>query len=272
VLAWGGNSIVSSVKMWYGEKETWVNQEDGVTGHYTSMINPKTTYMGMANFDGTGAGEFTNEGWNSFDDSEVNLDTTPLAKAKNVIQTIEVSSDKLSSPKINVKSKLVMGSKYQIGFICTYGDDAEVCYLGDVKWSSSSDKIKLSSDGTITPVKIGKYKITFTYSGSKNGKITKQITIQPKAPKIKKVTMSKTSAKVKFTKVSDISGYQIRYTYGSFWYPTVKTVKVSKTATTKQIKGLSKKTSYGFDVRSYKKVGKKTYYSDWSSQIYKTTK
>jgi hypothetical protein len=272
VLAWGGNSIVSSVKMWYGEKETWVNQEDGVTGHYTSMINPKTTYMGMANFDGTGAGEFTNEGWNSFDDSEVNLDTTPLAKAENVIQTIEVSSDKLSSPKVDVTSKLVMGNTYQIGFTYTFDNESKVYYLGDVNWSCDSNKVKLSTDGTITPVKVGKYKITFNYSGDKSGKVTKQITIRPKAPKIKKVTMSKTSAKIKFTKVSGISGYQIRYMYGNFWYPTTKTINVSKTATTNQIKGLKKKTSYGFDIRSYKKVGKKTYYSDWSNQVYKDTK
>ena len=270
VLAWGGSTIVDSVTMWYGEKETWVKGGNGVTGHYTSMISPSNTYMGMANFDGTGAGEFTRESW--IDNENVNLDTTPLSKAKNVIQTIEVKSNKLSALKTDVDSKLVLGASSRIQLVYTYNKQTNLKYLGDIEWSCNSDKITLSPDGTITANKVGKQKITFTYSGSENGKITKQITIIPKAPKIKKVTMGKTSAKIKFTKVPDVSGYEIQCTYGNFWYPKQKKVKAGKTATVKQITGLPRKSMCIIEIRSYKKVGGKTYYSDWSEQEFKNTK
>ena len=270
VLAWGGSTIVDSVTMWYGEKETWVKGEKGVTGHYTSMISPSNTYMGMANFDGTGAGEFTKESW--VDKESVNLDTTPLPKAKNVIQTIEVGSDKLSALHVKVDSKFVLGSSSRIQLIYLYDKTTTLKYLGDIEWSCNSDKITLLSDGTITADKVGKHKITFTYSGNKNGNITKQITVIPKSPKIKKVIMGKTSAKIKFAKVSDVSGYEIRYIYGNMWYPKQKKIKVSKTVTVKQIKGLPRKSIFIVEIRSYKKVGEKIYYSAWSEQVFKNTK
>ena len=130
----------------------------------------------------------------------------------------------------------------------------------------------LTSNGEITAKQIGKYKITFSYDGSERGSCTKTITIIPKTPKIRKVTMGKRSAKVKFKKVAGVSGYQVRYIYGSFWYPKYKTYKVSKNATTKTVKQLTSNTQYGFTIRSYKKVGKKTYYSEWADFTYKKTK
>lgn len=273
VLAWGGTSIVSSVSLWYTEKSTWIKQADGVTGHYTSMINPDNTYMGMANFDGTGAGEFTNELWLSYDTDDVVIDETPLPKAKNVIQTVEVKKSDLSSRKIDVDKTFVLGVYSNIRFSYKYGTRGVKVYdLADCSWSSKSSKVKVLPDGRIKPLQVGKYTIKFRYSGDRNGTVTKKITILPKTPVIKKVTTGSSSAKVRFSKVSGVSGYEIKYIYGSFWYPTEKKVRVSKTATTKQIKDLTGNTSYGFCIRSYKKVGNKTYYSDWSNMVYKDIK
>lgn len=84
--------------------------------------------------------------------------------------------------------------------------------------------------------------------------------------------MGKTSAKIQFTKVPGVSGYEIRYGTGFFWYYRAKKVTVSKSASTKQIKHLSRNRSYGFDMRAYKKVGKKKYYSAWSNCANKMTK
>ncbi len=35
---------------WYNEKTDWVDKTGAVTGHYTSMINPDITYIGVASF------------------------------------------------------------------------------------------------------------------------------------------------------------------------------------------------------------------------------
>ncbi|MCR5203568.1 MAG: CAP domain-containing protein [Lachnospiraceae bacterium] len=52
VLAWNYNgNMVYGVNQWYGEKTAWVNQDStAVTGHYTSMINPRNKYVGLGAF------------------------------------------------------------------------------------------------------------------------------------------------------------------------------------------------------------------------------
>ena len=46
-----GTSMVSGINQWYEEKDDWVNQAQGaVTGHYTSMIDPAYTYVGLGDF------------------------------------------------------------------------------------------------------------------------------------------------------------------------------------------------------------------------------
>ena len=274
VLAWGGNTIVSAINNWYGERDDWVKQtKNAITGHYTYMISPRTTHMGMANFNGVGAGEFSNEEWvNYYDTGNVVFDEKPLPTAKKVIQTVEVKQSDLSARKIDLASKVTIGATENLRIAYAYQNSSKVYDLGTYSWSCNSDKVKLSSNGEMTPKQIGKYKITFSYSGSASGSSTKTITIIPKTPKIRKVTMGKRSAKVKFKKVAGVSGYQVRYIYGSFWYPRYKTFKVSKHATAKTIKQLTNNTQYGFTIRSYKKVGKKTYYSEWTDFIYKSTK
>ena len=51
VLAWNNsNDMITGIDQWYGEKQDWVKQTGGVTGHYTSMINPNNLYVGLATF------------------------------------------------------------------------------------------------------------------------------------------------------------------------------------------------------------------------------
>lgn len=42
--------MLSQISSYYAEKSIWVNRGSGVTGHYTSMINPSYKYVGMAEF------------------------------------------------------------------------------------------------------------------------------------------------------------------------------------------------------------------------------
>ena len=110
-------------------------------------------------------------------------------------------------------------------------------------------------------------------SGSRNSRA--QITA---IPVLKKVTGLKLKAKKKAIKLSwkkgsaDISGYQIRYSK-SKKMKRAKTIKLARAAAkSKTIKKLAKKKRYYVQVRSYKILNGKTYYSAWSSKKSAKTK
>lgn len=42
--------MIEGILLWYMEKKDWVNQDSKTTGHYTSIINPKYTYIGLGGF------------------------------------------------------------------------------------------------------------------------------------------------------------------------------------------------------------------------------
>lgn len=94
----------------------------------------------------------------------------------------------------------------------------------------------------------------------------------PKGTSLKKLKRAKKAFTATWAKqatrmsTSRITGYQIQYsTSKKFTKKTTKLVTVKGYATTsKKIKKLKKKKTYYVRVRTYKKVGKITYYSTWS--------
>ena len=74
----------------------------------------------------------------------------------------------------------------------------------------------------------------------------------------------KKGIKVSMKADGTVSGYQVKYRYGSKKY-TTKTYKTSKSKITKTIKGLKRNTTYQVYVRTYYTYNKKKYYSEWSS-------
>lgn len=86
--------MIEGILLWYMEKRDWVNQDySKTTGHYTSIINPNHTYIGLGGFyteatpyPATLAGELSAT-------SEQGLDETMLSAPKDVMQKIEVSDD-----------------------------------------------------------------------------------------------------------------------------------------------------------------------------------
>ena len=50
-LAWGCSDMVDGINLWASEKSDWVKKNsNAVTGHYTVMINPSVTYVGLGYF------------------------------------------------------------------------------------------------------------------------------------------------------------------------------------------------------------------------------
>lgn len=89
---------------------------------------------------------------------------------------------------------------------------------------------------------------------------------------IKKLTRSRKSFTVRWTKKSDISGYQIQYGTKSNFSNAKKTTVKTSTTVKKTIKKLKAKTRYYVRVRTYKTVDGTNCYSEWSTKKSVTTK
>ncbi len=135
---------------------------------------------------------------------------------------------------------------------------------------SKGKVLKKDIDYTVTYASgrkaVGEYKVTVKGIGNYN--FTKILTfkINPAATKIvSAANVSTKSIKVKWNKVTGVTGYQVMYKVGS----TEKTVKVAKASTvSKTISKLKKGKIYKVKVRTYKTVSGKNYYSAWS--VYKS--
>ena len=117
---------------------------------------------------------------------------------------------------------------------------------------------------------VGTATLTVTGAGSYQGTYTVTFKINPKGTKLKRVKAKKKSSvvtwktlKAKMSK-KKITGYQIQYSTSSK-FKAAKIKKIKGAAKTKiTIKKLKSKKKYSFRIRTYMKVGKKTYYSAWS--------
>lgn len=170
VLAWNwSESVIDGINQWYGEKEDWVNQTQGaVTGHYTQMIDPTNTYVGLGTFccDGvryynTTAGEFSGRS---------GLDETPMSMVGDCLQMIEFATSNLSGTS-KIIGKMT-GSKGETGNLllatgtkCKFAS-TDVYLLDGVAWSSSNKSVvTISEDGMTEVVGGGTSTITASAAG-----------------------------------------------------------------------------------------------------------
>lgn len=86
-----------------------------------------------------------------------------------------------------------------------------------------------------------------------------------------KITEAQESFRIDMEEIADITGYQLQYsTTPKFTKDTTKAIKTYNTSSTpKNLKGDQK---YYVRIRTYKTIGKKTYYSSWSDAESVTTK
>ncbi len=118
---------------------------------------------------------------------------------------------------------------------------------------------------------IGTAKVKLTFKDHYKGTKTVSFKINPKKTSISKVTALSKGFRIKWSKQS-YSGYQIQYAANSS-FKSAKTVNVKGNKTTsKSILKLKAKKKYYVRIRTYKTVGGKNYYSDWSVKKAVTTK
>lgn len=171
-------------------------------------------------------------------------------EVKSKIKTVKLSKSKLTFNGKTQKPKLVV-------------KDSNGKTVSSKYYTITGDK---------SAKKIGKYKLTIKFKDKYSGKKTLSYQIvKPTVKKssVSKLTAAKKSLKISIKKASSVTGYQIEYS-------TSKSFKSSKKKTTTKtsctIKSLKAKKTYYVRVRSYKKVGGKTFYSAWSGIKSKKTK
>ena len=123
---------------------------------------------------------------------------------------------------------------------------------------------------------VGTATVTVNFIGDEyTGSLTKTFKIVPAKTSLKSVKATKNGFKATWTKkTTQTTGYQLRYsTSSSFAAGKTKTVTLSKNSTvSKEVKGLSSGKTYYVQIRTYKTVDGKKFYSDWSDSVTIKTK
>ncbi len=120
---------------------------------------------------------------------------------------------------------------------------------------------------------VGTATVKVTFTGNYSGTYSLSFTINPKSTSISKATASSKGFKLKWKKqTTQVTGYEIRYsTNKNFKSAKNAVVKKAKT-TSKTFSKLKAKKKYYVQIRTYKTVGGKKYYSSWSKAKTVTTK
>lgn len=128
----------------------------------------------------------------------------------------------------------------------------------------SNENVVLTPSKTIK--KVGTYKIKVSGRGAYTGTKTVTVKVYPKKPTAKTPSATTSAVTAKWSKgKNDVSGYQIKCSKNKSM-AGAKTVTAGKNATSKKISGLKAGTKYYVQVRAYKTVDGKKYYSDWSAK------
>lgn len=117
----------------------------------------------------------------------------------------------------------------------------------------------------------GSAKVTIKGIRNYNGSLKKTFKIAIKGTNFKSTIGKSKSVAMKWSKVSNISGYQIRYSTSSK-FKKAKIENISKSTVSKTIKKLKSKKKYYVAIRTYKTISGKKYYSNWSTKKVVKTK
>lgn len=255
-LAWGVGTM-DAIELWYSEKKNLTSNNGQETGHYENLIDPWFTHIALGSFR-------PEDTWNcvsaELTSAEgVSEDRTGI-KGK-CIQMIEAPTKKVSM-YISGKSTLYIGNSRTYKAYAKY-NGFDKLRLQNVTWSSSvSSKAPVSKKGKVKALKKGAPTIK-----AKCGSLTakKKLTLKVKGTTIKSLKPAKKAFTVTVNKraKANVSGYQVRYSTKSSM-KNAKKVKISYSKASKKIKKLKKKTKYYVQVRTYKTVKGKKYYSSWS--------
>lgn len=140
---------------------------------------------------------------------------------------------------------------------------------GKVQYTIKDTSIaSINNKGYLKVRKIGVTKLVVTVAGNnKYAKTSKTviITVVPSAPQISSLGSSiDGELTVKWGKINNISGYQLRYSTDEA-FSAYKSISIGSSKKSYTIKDLIPQRNYYVKIKSYKKVGNNTLYSAWST-------
>lgn len=156
--------FVSGINQWYGEKSAWVNQTSGaVTGHYTSMINPNNTYVGLGDFYTT-ASMYPNTLSGEFNTTSKSLSQTSLSGYTDIMQKIEVKDSYINKYYLDGEETQYIGETQTLtpmAHLLNGSKTIDLWVIDNVTYTSSDATVAtITADGTITAKKAGTTTIT----------------------------------------------------------------------------------------------------------------
>ncbi len=181
VLAWNWNkNMVSGINQFYGEKSAWVNKTGGVTGHYTSMINPSNKYMGLGCFYANVTVSYKSALCGRFSSKQGSSGSAASAAINNCYVPVQVKLSNLSSPSLKCISG---GNNLSVGGTVSYEMWANVkcdsantstpVLLYEASWKSSNSAVAaVDKYGKVTAKGSGSAVITATL-----GSFSKSVTV-----------------------------------------------------------------------------------------------
>lgn len=187
------------------------------------------------------------------------------AKKNGMGYKADATADGLAIKAKNVtKSCSKKAQSFSLGAKATIGGSK-------LTYKSNNKAIKVSSKGKVTvrAKYIGKATITITAKSPSGLKTTKKVSVTVNPTKTALTSVKNVRGKkaaVKWKKNAVASGYVVRYSTDKKFKKGVVTKKVAKgSKTSLTLSKLKKGKTYYVQVKTYKKVGGKTYSSAWSA-------
>ena len=167
----GGTDVISSINQWYGEKNDWVTEAAGkTTGHYTQMIDPRNTYIGLATFYSDSI-NWKNTTLGRFGKGNGG-DETQMPAVDSCVQTVEIKTTYISDISL-AGTTVKLGSMGQCTLKASVsGMKKDVEILEGAVWTSSNPAVAtvdnhglvtgISTGGAVITVKAGELSATCT--------------------------------------------------------------------------------------------------------------
>lgn len=177
-------------------------------------------------------------------------------------------TDENPETKIDISNATVKLSKTEYTYDGKTKKPSVTVIVGKVKLIKERDyTVKYQSNK-----KVGIAKVIITGRGNYRGTIAVTFKIKPAKTKFISKSVTKNSAIIKWKKVSNVTGYQIEYSTSDKFISKSTTLKTIKGASKNNltIKNLSKNKKYYIRIRTYKIVGGKKMYGEWTVTTIRT--
>ena len=190
---WNKGNLVSGINQWYGEKSDWVNKNSSaVTGHYTSMIDPSNTYVGLGDFYTTASG-YPNTLAGEFNSTSQSLSQSALSGYTDIMQKVEVKNTYINKYYLDGSETQYLGETQTLTpmvHLVNGSKTLDLWVIDTVTYTSSDTTVaSVSTDGAVTAKKVGTTTITckngstvlctFSLTVSCNHNKVLQSTVQP---------------------------------------------------------------------------------------------